>query len=108
MGLDQAGRCGAGGGQAHLLAEHRLDGHLRAVELARDPQPRQVVHEWGEDGVLGERLVDRDRVAVGVEQAAGALGGRGQVAGVGQREGACDVARGAIGKLDADHPGTVG
>ena len=35
--------------------------------------PGRSVHQRGEQRVLGQRLVHGDRVAVGVEQAAGAL-----------------------------------
>ena len=36
---DQAGGGRAGRREADLLAEHRLQRHLVAVEVARDPQP---------------------------------------------------------------------
>ena len=58
-------------------------------------------------GVLGQRGVDGDRVAVGVEQPAGALGGGREVAGVGQREGARHVARRPVAELDPHDTGTV-
>ena len=83
---DEPAGDGAGAGDADLLAEHRADRDLVAVDVPGHPQPGVGADERAEHRVAGERVVDRDRVAVGVEQPAHALDrGRG-VAQVLERE----------------------
>ena len=83
-------------GQAHLLTQDGLHRRSRRRRAAPAPAGRGRPRPAGASTrVLGQRLVDGDRVAVGVEQPAGALERRGEVAGVGQRERARHHARAA-------------
>ena len=65
---------GAGAGDADLLAEHRADRDLVAVDVARARAGPGGARTSGPiTGSPAKCVVDRDRVAVGVEQPAGAL-----------------------------------
>ena len=86
VGVHQAGREGPRGGHRDRLPEDRPDGQLRAVDGTGGATAGHRAHEVGEHGVPAQRLVDRDRVGVEVEQAAAAGDGRPQVAQVGQGE----------------------
>ena len=78
---------GARARHRHLLAEHGPHGDLVAVDVAGHPQARALAHQRGQQRVRAELVVDRDRVAVGVEQPAAALDGGGDVAQVLEGEG---------------------
>ncbi len=84
--LDQPGCDRARAGHADLLAEHGAYGDLVAVDMTRHAQPRQRADQRPDHRVTGERVADRDRVAVGVEQPAHPLGRGAGVAQVLQRE----------------------
>ena len=65
-----------------LLADHGPDRDLVAVDAARAPAAPDAAARARPARVVGERVVDRDRVAVGVEQPAAPLdGGRRRRAG---------------------------
>ena len=76
-----------------LLAEHRADRGLVAVDLAGHPEAAGRPDQRADDRVAGELVVDGDRVAVGVDQPAGPLDGGGGVAQVVQPNAARDERR---------------
>ncbi len=89
---DQPARHGAAAAHRDLLAEDGADRDLVAVDVAGHPQPGAAPHERREQRVVGELVVDRDRVAVRVEQPAAALDRGGQVAQVVELQAAAHVA----------------
>ncbi len=76
----------AGPDDAHLLADHRADRGLVAVDLARDPEPGRRADQRADHRVAGELVVDGDRVAVGVDEATRPLDRGGRVAQVLERK----------------------
>ena len=108
IGLDGASVLGheaagdrAGAGDADLLADDRTDRGLVAVDLTGDAQSRGGADEVTEHRVGGEVVVDRARVAVGVEQPAYALAGGRGVAQVLEPELGGDEAGPAAGAVEA-------
>ena len=69
---DEPGRRGCGPRCGHLLAEHGPHGELVLVDGARHPPPGRLGHQRRQQRCRRERVVDRDRVGVEVEQAAAA------------------------------------
>ena len=108
---DELGGSGAPRGEADLLTEHGAHGQLVAVDRTRHPQAGACADERPEHRVAGERVTDRDRVAVGVEESAYALHGGAEVAQVGEPEGRRHESGEAllqrVGELEGDQAGAV-
>ena len=68
VGGDEPAGDRARGDRRDLLADHRSDGELGRVGMARQPQPRVGPDERAEQLVAAERRFDPPRVGVEVEQ----------------------------------------
>ena len=66
----ELGRHRARPGDRHLLPDHGPDRGFERIDAARSASARRAGHEWSEDGVGAQRVVDGDRVGVEVEQPA--------------------------------------
>ncbi len=76
---DQSAGDGVGSRDRDLLPDHGADRDLGAVDVTGHAQPRAGPHQPGEQRVVAERVLDRQRVAVGVQEPAAALDGGGDV-----------------------------
>ena len=85
--------------QRSVLAEHRAQGELVAVDAAGHSQPRPRADEAADHLVVAERLGDGQRVGVEVEQAPTACYRRGEVAKIVKAEHAANGTR-FRGQLD--------
>ena len=96
--------CVACGLQRDVLAEHRSEGELVAVDTAGHAQPRPGADEATDHLVSAQRPGDRQRVGVEVEQAPAAGDCRGEIPKVVEAERAAD---GTPFRGQLDHAGAV-
>ena len=108
---DQPGGDRAGAGHADLLADHGADRGLVAVDLAGHPEPGRAADQRPDHRVLGEVVVHRQRVAVGVERGGGPARPRRGVAQVGELERRGDerglTRAGRVRQVESDGAGAV-
>ena len=100
VGGDETRRDAAGARDADLLAEHRPEGELVAVDVPGGPEPGRGRHRRAQHGIGTERLADRHRVGVEIEEPPEAPHRGGEVAQVLESELASQVAIGR--RIDGD------